>query len=218
MSTLRSPLSRFGRIVALGAGAGVAAGAAARGTTPAVLVCGLLLFVMGLDLIEPLSQEIDHPGRTDELPVESGWLHLRLLAGPFVFAIVPALVGAAMCAVVDPDAAVAALVLAVPITWAGVTGSVVNALRDDIIGDQTESMLVPPEVTGMKNVIVMLIPLIVSTLGTTAILAMRAVPTAMSVFQVGFALCVYVGVVGWWVRKRADLRRSWSTMKMEAMP
>jgi hypothetical protein len=217
-SLLRAPLARLGRIVALGAAAGVAAGMAARGTTPAILVCGLLLFVMGLDLIEPLSQEIDHPGRADELPVESGWLHLRLLAGPLAFAVVPAIAGAVMCAVVDPDAALAALALALPVTWAGMTGSVVNALRDDVIGDQSESVFMPPEVTGMKNVVILLVPLVVSTLGTTAILAMRALPTAATGLQITVALGAYLAIVGWWIRKRADLRRSWSQMKLEAMP
>jgi hypothetical protein len=216
-SMLRAPWARFGRIVTLGVGAGIAAGMAARGTTPAIVVCGVLLFVMGLDLIEPLSQEIDHPDRAEDLPVDSGWLHVQLLAGPALFAIPPALAGAVACALVDPAAAVASFALALPITWAGMAGSVINALRDDSQGGSDESVLLPPEVTGMKNVTIMLIPLIVSTLGTTAILALRAVPTTSTGVQLLAALGVYLALFGWWVRKRADLRRSWSEAARGAM-
>jgi hypothetical protein len=217
-SMLRAPAARLGRILTLGAAAGIAAGMVARGTTPALLVCGVLLFVMGLDLIEPLSQEVDHPDRADDLPVEPGWLHLRLLAGPVLFAIPPAVAGAVTCAVVDPSAAPAALALALPITWAGMTGSVVNTLRDDTTAGPDESVLMPPEVTGMKNVVVLLLPLIVSTLGSTAILAMRAVPTVTTAVQLAVALGAYLALFGWWVRKRADLVRSWSDAKKGAMP
>jgi hypothetical protein len=173
--------------------------------------------VMGLDLIEPLSQEIDHPDRAEDLPVDSGWLHVQLLAGPALFAIPPALAGAVACALVDPAAAVASFARALPITWAGMAGSVINALRDDSQGGSDESVLLPPEVTGMKNVTIMLIPLIVSTLGTTAILALRAVPTTSTGVQLLAALGVYLALFGWWVRKRADLRRSWSEAARGAM-
>jgi hypothetical protein len=217
-SMLRMPLARLGRVVALGAAAGIAAGLTARGTTPAVMACGLLLFVMGLDLIEPLSQEIDHPGRSDDLPIEPGRLHLRLLAGPAAFAVIPALAGAVMCTLVVPDAALAAFVLALPITWAGMTGSVVNALRDDAgPGGQADSVLMPPEMTGMKNVIVLLIPLVVASLGPSAILALRARPDAATGAQLVAAIVAYLGTFGWWVHQRRALRSSWSHARHEVL-
>jgi hypothetical protein len=217
-SLLRMPLSRLGRVAALGAAAGVAAGMAARGTTPAVLVCGVLLFVVGLDLIEPLSQEIDHPDRADDLPVDPGWLHIRLLVGPVLVAVVPALPGAAACSVVAPGTATAALALAVPITWSGMTGSVVNALRDDVLTGPAENVFVPPEMSGMKEVIVLLIPLIVSTIGSTSILALRARPDVPTAVRLLVALGAYLVMFGWWVVQRGHLRRKWSRIKAEAMP
>ena len=42
----------------------------------------ILLFVLGLDLVEPLSQEIDHPDRTLGLPRTAGWIHGGLLDRP----------------------------------------------------------------------------------------------------------------------------------------
>ncbi len=217
-SLLRMPLARLGRVVALCAAAGVAAGMAARGTTPAVVVCGILLFIMGLDLIEPLSQEIDHPDRADDLPVEPGWLHLRLLVGPVVVAVVPAMAGAAACAVVEPRATVAALAFAVPVTWSGMTGSIVNALRDDVLTGPSESILMPPEVSGVTDVVRLLLPLVMSTLGSLSILALRAEPTVGTAVRLEVAIGGGLAAFGWWVRKRADLRRAWSTMKAEAMP
>ncbi|MEO6571504.1 MAG: DUF6297 family protein [Ilumatobacteraceae bacterium] len=217
-SMLRMPIARLGRVVALGAGAGVAAAEAVRGTTPAVLVCGLLLFVMGLDLIEPLSQEIDHPDLTDDLPVESGWLHLRLLVGPALVAILPALAGAAACAVVEPRTLPAAFALAVPLCWAGMTGSIVNAVRDDASIAGGESLLVPPEMAGMKNVIVMLVPLVVSSIATVSILALRARPDVRTGIQMVVTIAGYLAAFGWWIHKRADLRTTWSELKQGAMP
>jgi hypothetical protein len=215
-SMMRAPIARLGRIVTLGAGAGIAAGMAARGTTPAVLVCGLLLFVMGLDMIEPLSQEVDHPDRTEQLPIDPGWLHLRLLAGPALFAIAPAIAGAVTFALVDPPAAVAALALALPITWAGMTGSVVSTLRDDSTAEPDANVMLPPEMTGTKDVIVLLIPLVVSSLGTTAILALRTVPAVSTAIQLVVALVAYVVLFGWWVRKRADIGQGWAEAKQGA--
>lgn len=215
-SLLRMPPARLGRVVALGAGAGVAAGMAVRGTTPGVLVCGLLLFVMGLDLIEPLSQEIDHPERTDDLPVDDGWLQLRLLAAPAVAAVIPAMAGALACTVVAPSSAPAAFAMAVPITWAGMAGSVVNAVRDGFGMGDGEAMMMPPEFTGMKNVMVMLFPLVVSTIGPATILAVRARPDVATAVQMVVVLLLLLVAFGYWVLRRNDLRRKWTEIQQGA--
>jgi hypothetical protein len=52
-----------------------------------IVVAGLAVFVAGLDAVEPLAQELDHPDRADSLPVLAGELHLRQL-GPSVVAMV----------------------------------------------------------------------------------------------------------------------------------
>ena len=52
-----------------------------------VLVCcgtALMLFLLGLEAMEPLSQEIDQPDRTDSLPIERGELLVRHLIAPAI--------------------------------------------------------------------------------------------------------------------------------------
>ena len=64
---LRWPALRFARLVVLGAVAGLALVGVWQGTTPLVVVAGLALYVAGLDAVEPVAQEVDHPDRQDSL-------------------------------------------------------------------------------------------------------------------------------------------------------
>ncbi len=99
---LRWPISRVGRVAALGAVAGLCAYGTWRGTTPLVIVAGLALFVAGLDAIEPLAQEIDHPDRPQGTPVELGEMYLRHLAVPVAVMAVAGAIGLIAAAILDP--------------------------------------------------------------------------------------------------------------------
>ena len=57
---------------ALAIAAGIASVAVLRGTTPAIVGIGIALYLLGLDAVEPLSQEIDHPDHTDGVPIDAG--------------------------------------------------------------------------------------------------------------------------------------------------
>jgi hypothetical protein len=83
-SFLRWPAVRGGRVCLLGAVAGLALCGAWQGTTPLVLVAAFALLVAGLDAVEPLAQEVDHPTRRDLLPVDPRRLIGRALAAPTV--------------------------------------------------------------------------------------------------------------------------------------
>ncbi len=99
---LRWPLSRVGRVAALGAVAGLCAYGTWRGTTPLVIVAGIALFIAALDAIEPLAQEVDHPDRAQGVPVERGDLYVRHLAVPVAVMAIAGLIGLAAAAVLDP--------------------------------------------------------------------------------------------------------------------
>ena len=129
-----------------------------------------------LDAIEPLSQEIDHPGITDGLPVERGALHLWLLSAPALWLVPFVLLGAGVIAAVEPHAAGAAFVLAIPVTWVGASGSVVNAVRDASPTVVADSVLVPPEFAGFGNAIKVLAPVVVSALAAVPVLLVRERP------------------------------------------
>lgn len=214
----RMPLARLGRIAAIAAAAGIAAAVAGQGTTPAILACGILLFVLGLDLVEPLSQEIDHPDRTDGLPRSAGWMHLRLLVGPVVLAVPAALVAAAACAVLLPSSTGAAFALAVPVTWAGMTGAIVNAVRDSVDPAPSEGLVVPPEMAGFKQLVTVIVPVVISSLGTLSILAVREQPEVGTVVRALIGLALFIGAFGWWVDRRVETRQKWRRFVQEAKP
>lgn len=83
-SFLRWPAARLVRVVSIGAASGVLAVAAWSAAPLALFVPGLLLFVAGLDLIEPVAQESDHPTRRQLLPLSPASLIVRHLAAPAI--------------------------------------------------------------------------------------------------------------------------------------
>ena len=212
---LRFPATRLVRLATLAAGIGVLQATAARGSTPAVLAAGLLGFVLGLEVMEPLSQEVDQPDRTDGLPVDRGELMVRHLAAPAV-ALVPFAVIAAAAAVVtsgSTDAIAPAAILALPTLLGGAAGGVVSIVRDapDPLSSVNQQAFVPPEMAGFTTTLRLVWPIVVSTLGTCTVLLVRqAVERGDSL--VGAAVrgaigsLLVAGVVGYWTKVRDRLR------------
>jgi hypothetical protein len=100
---LRWPASRVGRVAVLGAVAGLCAYGSWRGTTPLIMVAGIALFIAGLDAIEPLAQEVDHPDRAQGVPVERGEMYVRHLAVPVAVMAIAGLIGLGAAAIFDPE-------------------------------------------------------------------------------------------------------------------
>jgi hypothetical protein len=146
------------------------------------------------------------------MPVQGGWLHERLLAAPAVLAVPLALIGASVCSLVHDGSAPAAFVLAVPITWAGIGGAVVNTVRDDHTPTGGESPIVPPEMAGFRDLMRLVVPVVVSGVGTLAILAVRARPDVGVVLRSLLGLALYLLLVRWWLVHRVDLRQRWRTL------
>ena len=208
---LRYPSARLVRMAGLAVAAGAAGVAVTDGTTPLVLGIGLALHLLGLDAVEPLSQEIDHPDLTDGVPLARGWLHVRHLAAPAVGLIPFALIAAAVVAAIDPDQAAAAFALAVPVTWAGVAGAVVSVVRDapDPLAAPTASNIVPPEVAGFTSTIRLLWPLAISVVGVVPVALAVEFPSTESVVRGAVASLLLVLAVAFWVRRRDEWRRKW---------
>ena len=145
----------------------------------------LLLFVLGLESLEPLSQEIDRPSRTDALPVERGPLYAAHLMAPAGLLAVAGLIGATAASVFEPRLTPAAFALAVPTVWAGATGAVVTTVSDapplpenaDITltgrDKSDQSMTIPPEFAGFATTFAVLVPLLISTVAAVPLLILR---------------------------------------------
>jgi hypothetical protein len=130
-----------------------------------------------------------------------------------------ALVGAGVCGLVHPPSLPAAAALALPLTWAGMTGAVVNTLRDDHESTSTtEALITPPEVAGFRDLLRLVLPVAISSIGTLAILAVRAEPGAGMVLRCLVGLLLGLVLVRWWIVHRTDLRQRWHAFTAGARP
>ncbi|MGZ8804957.1 MAG: DUF6297 family protein, partial [Microbacterium sp.] len=205
----RTPAGRLGRMAGLAAGIGLAAVAVLRGTTPAFVAMGVLLFLLGLEAVEPLSQEIDQPGLTDGLPLARGWLHIHLLVAPAGLLVPFAALGAGVVAVFEPDAAAAAFTLAVPVALLGMAGAVVSTVRDAPDPVAAESAFVPPEFAGFGDAMRVVIPVAISTLGALPVLVAREQPGSATIARSIVGIALVVTATSWWVTRRDRLRVAW---------
>ena len=221
-SLVRFPTGRVVRMVVLAAGAGACQLAAFHGTTPAILGSMVLLFVLGLDVMEPLSQEIDQPDRTDSFPVDRGDLLFRHLRAPAVALVPFAFIAAATAVIADAivtdssrvgTAAAVAAVLAIPTVLAGATGAAISIVRDapDLLASTEQQNFMPPEMAGLGTALRTLIPLLVSTAGMVSILIVRSAVDAgdaavAAAVRASVANILLVGATAVWVRYRDRIR------------
>jgi hypothetical protein len=202
----RYPAARLARMAGLAVVAGIAIVGVLRGTTPLLLGAGVAVYLLGLDALEPLSQEIDHPDVADGVPRARGWLLLRHLVAPAVALVPFAIVGAATVSVVEPGAAAAAFALAVPVTLAGAAGSAVSVVRDAADPLAAPTAAVPPEFAGAGSFIRFAIPVIISTIPMATALAMREFPGPDTAVRMAVLDVLVIAAVASWVRKGDEWR------------
>ncbi len=80
----RLPASRVVRIVILAVAAGVFGSLTVTASPLFALLLLGAIFVLGLESIEALSQEVDRADRTDGLPIDRGWIYANHLLAPAI--------------------------------------------------------------------------------------------------------------------------------------
>lgn len=220
----RFPLTRIARILVLTAGAAACQVAAFRGTTPAIAGTAVLTFILGLELIEPLSQEIDQADRCDAMPIARGVIHLRLLAAPAVAALGVMIVGTAVGYAFEPESATLAVapLLAIAAVATGMGGAAINAVAGapDPLATSAGEVFMPPEVAGTTTMIKAVWPLLIAAVGALPVLGVRSAVrngdapagAALRALAAVAVLCVLVFA---WVRFRDEIRRWWRTFVEE---
>jgi len=211
---LRFPISRVFRIIVLVAIAGFAGRGILNGTTPLVLVGGVSFFLVGLELLEPLAQEIDHGDRTDSYPVERGPLYLRLTHASLAIS-VPLAVLWMTIGSFGTDRWVVFGIGALPAVAAGLAGAAINIVSGapDPVASSANSNLMPPEVAGTANVIKAVWPVLIAIVGQVPILvAENAIETGngpeAAATRAAIAVVLLVGLIGAWIHRR-DAIRNW---------
>jgi hypothetical protein len=215
----RYPASRLARMAMLAMCGGLAVVAVLAGTTPAMIGVGIVGYLLGLEAIEPMSQEIDHPDLNESVPIERSWLLVRHFLAPGVSLIPFAAIAAVVVTAVDPSHAAAAFALAVPVAWAGACGAIVSVVRDAPSPNKPTTpsgsaamSAVPPEFAGFTSSLRLLLPLVVSTISSITVLAMREAPSAGQAVRLGLLDILVVAATGAWVHKRDDWAAAWQRL------
>jgi hypothetical protein len=223
---MRWPAARVGRMVLLAVAAGLSLRGVWAGTTPLLVVAGFALYIAGLDAVEPLAQEVDHPTRSRSVPIERGALHVRHLPVAVAVMVAVVAVGAATAVLVEPSlsALAVAAVCIVPAALGSVAGavtSVLSGMPEVSAGDGWN--LVPPEVAGMRIVVRAAWPLALTTLGTLPVLVARTAvehgrPAAPAAAAAAVGVVALFTIVGGWVRMRDRMHEWWKAALDQAFP
>lgn len=218
---LRWPAARVARLGLLAVVAGAALRGAWTGTSPLILVTGAAMFLAGLDGVEPLAQEVDHPSRRDASPREAGAIHLAHVPVCVLVLVLTAAAVAGVAALPGPGqvpAAVAA-VCALPLALGGVGGALVSVLASKGSTSETWTMA-PPEAQGIRLVVRTAWPPAIATLGAAPILAGQVAvehgdPGAPAAANAAAGVAALFVLVCGWVRQR-DRIADWWRSQMEA--
>jgi hypothetical protein len=223
-SVARWPATRVVRVTGLAVASGFAVRGVWAGTTPLVVAAGLALWVAALDAVEPLGQEVDHPGRTDGFPLERGRLHVGHLPVTYV---VSSLAGAvaAVVALLPVGASVPvapALVGGLAVGLLAGCGAVVSTIQGAPSSVDLLSMTTP-EIAGARTVVRTAWPPGLAVAGTVPLLLARsadgrddplALPLALGAVPV---VAVAILVAGW-VRFHDPIHEWIRTAMEEASP
>jgi hypothetical protein len=216
----RWPVPRLVRLSALAVIAGFSLRGVWNGSTPLMVPAGLALWVAGLDAIEPLAQETDHPGRRDAYPVPEGELMMRHLAVPLVVMVVVTAIAAVVASVGGRavDASVMAITT-VPLAAASMLGAAVSVLMG-VPKEVDELLIASPEIAGTKTVLRTVFPPLVACLGVLPVLMSRNPPQGSSPSDMATTGAFIVGIIallcGGWVRFSADISAWWADASQTA--
>ena len=215
-SFLRFPLRRIVRMASLSAAAGYLCVVAWNGTTPALVGTGLLLFVVGLDVVEPLSQEIDQPDRTDSFPRERGLLLTKHLIVPAITCVPYVIIGVVAATLARPEISTVGYgaLLGVAAGAGAVAGAALNSVSGapDQAGSATAGLALPPEMSGMGTLLRGALPPSITVVACLPLLAVRESVASgnelLNALRSVGAVALVVALVGGWIRQR-DAIRSW---------
>lgn len=212
---LRFPASRWARLVTLTVLAGFCLAVAYQGTTVAIVGAGLALFIVGLELLEPLAQEIDQGDRTDTYPKARGIIFLSLLTPSMAMAVPVAGIMVATMGIVEPEMWTTAFVISLPAVVAGIGGAAINiaAGSPDQLTTTVQQNMMPSEVAGTVSLVKAIWPLALSIAGSLPVVAAHLAvnggngPEAAAL-RVSIAVVLGIALIVSWIRFRDDIKQS----------
>jgi hypothetical protein len=215
---VRFPAVRVARMAVLTGAAVVCLSIAFHDARIAVLPAALALYLVGIDAIEPLAQEIDQADRADAVPLERGTLLVRHLPAAGAVLAAVTVLGALLAFAAERTTLAAGIIAisapsAVAAAGAGAVITIVQGMPE-AASSTTNQQILPPEVAGLRVVVRALWPLAVATAGGLPVLAARAAGEAersepAAALQGAMAVALVVALTVSWVRHRERLKAWW---------
>jgi hypothetical protein len=214
---LRWPAARAARLVLLAVVVGLCLRGVWSGTSPLVLLAGIALFVAGLDSVEPLAQEVDHPSRRDATPLEAAEIHVRHIPAAVLTQVLVAAVAVGVAAAPGRGQVPVDVVLIafVPLALGGLGGALVSVLAGPASISGSWS-LAPPEAQGIRLAFRTAWPPTIAIAGTLPVLFAALaeddgkVATAAAGRVVPFVVLLF-GLICGWVRVRDEIGVWWQS-------
>jgi hypothetical protein len=186
-----------------------------EGTAPLALVGGVAFFLIGLEMLEPLAQEIDHGDRTDSYPIERGPMYLRLTHASLALSVPLAALWIATIGTLHTQWWAVAGISVLPAITAGLAGAAINIVSGapDPVASSAQSNLMPPEVAGTANVIKAMWPVLIAVIGQIPLVAARSAVekgqgAEAAAVRSAIAVVLVSGLVAAWIHRR-DAIRAW---------
>jgi hypothetical protein len=192
-----------------------------------VLVAGFAMFIAGLDGVEPLAQEVDHPSRRDSSPRESGEIHVGHIPVSILVLLVTGGI-AALVAMVPGAGEVpgdVAGLLAVSLALGGASGALVSVLGFQGSGSGTADTLavIQPEAQGIRLAFRTVWPPALGVIGALPIIAATTAvedgnPGAPAAAAALGGVAALFALVCMWVRVRDRIAQWWRDQMDQAFP
>ena len=214
---LRWPAARILRLLAFGAIAGLCLRGAYAGTTPLVVLAGLVLWFAALDAVEAMAQETDHPGLLGSFPVAQGDLLIRHLPASIAVMAVASGIAAAVALVPGGGSIPAGVAVVLVITMAllPLAGAAVSVVQGapEVGGVADQISMMTPEVAGARTVFRTAWPTVLAVAGTLPVIAAQRAhiaekvltPEGQAAQAVGAPLVLVALLVGAWVKYREKI-------------
>ena len=216
---LRWPAARILRLLVFGAIAGLCLRGAYSGTTPLIVLAGLVLWFAALDAVEAMAQDVDHPGLQTSYPVDTGDLMLRHLPVTVVLMLVASGIagGVAMIPGGGSLPAGVAGILVVTMALLPAAGASVSVLQGapEVGGVADTISMMTPEVAGARTVFRTAWPVVLAVLGTLPVIAAQRAhiaekvltPETQAAQSVAAPLLIVAVLVGAWVKFREPIHK-----------
>ncbi|MCH7790202.1 MAG: hypothetical protein IH940_12295 [Acidobacteria bacterium] len=219
-SYLRWPIQRVVRIIGLSVVAGIAVAGLWQGTTALAAGVAAVIYLAALEVVEPFSQELDHPLLLESAPIAGPDVLLTHLAGASIMMALFWSLASSVAALITGSLDLLAVlaVAALPAAACAVSGGAISTKR---IGGGDHGAMLPEEVAGASAVGKLVWPLVLCGIGVAPVIFARdAVASGKDIWSATMPATAVVAAVAaamfTWIRMRDTFAETMAEAKSGA--